>query len=513
MNGPEPTRPTDERAPGWTARGIDVPLQRDGIARVVRHFLYYLPTRGLPAVAGLVVLPFLTRSLSTSEFGILALAQTLISLGWTVTGGWLGAAVVREFSGHAARGELGVFSRTLARGMRWSFLMLLVFSGGVVLFGALNNGMRPVAPFVVIACVGQILQNISVSLLVAKLRPLIYATLETSCRVGGIALGLVLLKQGHGVPGYIAGLGIVSTIVGAIALLVAWPRAHGAPATTSADVRRWLIYGFTLSAAGIALWALSFIDRYLLSAMTSTSDVGVYAVGNLIGDKFISLPLLSFLAAANPLIINHFERHGPEHVEQQLFRYCRVLFIIGAPMLGFVFAFSGRIIPVATGSSSYGAALHVAWLISIGSFLFVLGSLAEVGIILSRRLNPILWASLIGLASNVIANVVLIPRLGILGAAIATPVGTGTFLAAIVWWARLTMPLRWPVTTILQSAAAATVGYAVARALLAGVPGELAAPLTAGAVGLVAYGGVLTGLHRLLPQRPLSPRRGPSSAP
>jgi O-antigen/teichoic acid export membrane protein len=48
-----------------------------------------MPTQVIPAIAGVLVLPILARELAPSELGILAIAQTLITLGRTAAGSWL----------------------------------------------------------------------------------------------------------------------------------------------------------------------------------------------------------------------------------------------------------------------------------------------------------------------------------------------------------------------------------------------------------------------------------------
>src|SRR4051794_36702386 len=94
-----------------TAAGL-APLRR-----LLRDFATYLPTQAIPAIAGFIVLPVLARKLSPTDLGVLAIAQTLISLGWTMLGAWLAGAIVREYPAARETDDLASFRATLIRGL------------------------------------------------------------------------------------------------------------------------------------------------------------------------------------------------------------------------------------------------------------------------------------------------------------------------------------------------------------------------------------------------------------
>ena len=74
--------------------------------RALRDFATYLPTQVIPAIAGVLVLPILARELAPSELGVLAIAQTLITLGWTAAGSWLTTTLIRELPAARQAGNL-----------------------------------------------------------------------------------------------------------------------------------------------------------------------------------------------------------------------------------------------------------------------------------------------------------------------------------------------------------------------------------------------------------------------
>jgi O-antigen/teichoic acid export membrane protein len=316
--------------------------------RVLRDFATYLPTQAIPALAGFLVLPFLARKLSSTEVGVLAIAQTLVTLGWTVVGSWLAAAIIRELPAAEAAGAMRGFARTLAKGAAAVLGALLVFVGGLALLGTVSAAISDNLVLIAAATAGLVAQNLAVSLFAARLRPRAYALVEVTARVGGISIGTALVFAGHGVRGYLTGLATASIVIGVAGLLVAWPRGEGGT-NDRVELAPWLRYGVPASTGAVAVWGLAFVDRYILAALKDAGTVGVYTVGNALGDRVIMVPMFAFAAASSPLLITAYERHGRHEVERLMRAYTRVVLVIGVACLAFVAAEGRDIVELLTG--------------------------------------------------------------------------------------------------------------------------------------------------------------------
>ncbi|HVS84123.1 MAG TPA: polysaccharide biosynthesis C-terminal domain-containing protein [Gaiellaceae bacterium] len=454
--------------------------------RALRDYATYLPTRAIPALAGLLVLPVLARKLTTSDLGVLALDQTLITLGWTVTGTWLTAAVVREYPAHRQRDDVAGFARVLRSAVGLCTAGVAVFALLVLAAGQVSSAIGDYELYVIAAAAGLAIQNIADSLFAAALRPRAYAVVELSGRIGGIALGIALVFTGHGVAGYLGGLAIGALAAGVPGLAFAWPRAPGEPSGAS-SVRAWLAYGVPTSTASVSDWALAFIDRYILAGLRASSAVGVYSVGNVIGDRIVSVPLAAFTVATTPALLTAYEHEGPHEVERLMRAYTRVILLLGLPAIAFVGAIAGTLIPALTGSHAYDGAIPVAPVVAGGAILFTLSAIAATGLSVAKHTRPLVWTSLVGLLVNVVANFALIPWLGVMGAAVATPVSTAALLVAVHVAARRHLAWRFPFATLGRACVAAGAGYGAAVAARH-VPGGAAASIVAaGAAGAAVY--------------------------
>lgn len=452
--------------------------------RALRDFATYLPTQLLPALAGFLVLPVLARKLAPTELGVLAICQTLITLGWTVVASWIAVSILRELPAHRVKGDLAGFAGALRKALLGAAATFAVFTAIVFLVGIGSSAVGDNAPLIVAATAGLVIQNVAVSIFAASLRPRAYALVDVTARIGGSVLGVALVLGGHKVAGYLAGVAAASLAIGAIGLAASWPRGGS---SSHVPISPWLRYGIPASAAAIATWLLAFVDRYILALLRDAGSVGVYTVSSVIGDRAVTIPVMAFFTAAGPLIVTAYERHGRGEVERLMTSYTRIALLVGVPIIAFVAVGSSDLVWILTGKYDYARHSGVAPIIAFGSFLFALAFIAATGLVIEKRTRPIVLASVAALVVNVGLNFALIPPFGLKGAAAATPVGMAVYLGGVYWSARKYAVWHFPFVTLARTAAAATAGSLVAVTAMPSDGWRPLALLIAGATGLPTY--------------------------
>jgi O-antigen/teichoic acid export membrane protein len=474
------------------------------VGRALRDFATYLPTQAIPAIAGFLVLPILARKLSPTDLGILALAQTLVTLGWTVVGSWLTQVIIRELPAARAQHRMRAFAVTFRRALMLSGAAYAVLLGLIAIAATQSVAIQSNLALIGAAIAAMIVQNIAVSVYAASFRPLSFAIVDVFARTGGIALGVILVFRGHGVSGYLLGLASASALVGLTGLHFAWPKADDDTLPDSGALRAWIRYGVPSGLAGLVMWGLFFIDRYLLAAFKSAHEVGVYSVGSAIGDKAVTLPTTAFFTAAAPLLVAAYEHRGRPEVERLMREYTRVILLLGLPIVAFLVASSGILVPALAGARYYHEAARVTPIIGVGSLLYVLALVSNTGLVIAKKTLPLAASAAIGLLANIVANVALIPPFGIIGAAISTPIGMGAYLLALQLAARRYARWEFPVLTLLRgttaAVAASVAASAVARRFDSG-PAQVAIVALLGGLLYVAILGVLRE-HRVQAKRP-----------
>jgi O-antigen/teichoic acid export membrane protein len=481
--------------------------------RVLQDFAVYFPARVLSAFAAAIALPILARRLPPTELGTLALAQTLINLGWIVSMQWLTATIVRELPRHRERGDRASFRRGVIRAFGLVLLSFLAFAVMVWIASLLSSAISQHVGIIIAAAAGLSAQNLTVTLLLADLRPKLYALVETIGRVGGIALGIRLVFQGHGVEGYLIGLAVVPAAVGVFGFAFAWPRGRDTVQQSEpVKLREWVGYGVPAAFSSSIMWAFLFVDRYMLAILKTTGDVGIYSLGAVVGSQAVLIPSLALSSVGRPRLYFAYESLGRAAVEDRVRAYTRLQLIIVVPVVAFVAVAAHPMIRfLSTGfyGRYYTPAIEVAPLLALATALQALGYLGNIGLNISRRTRLQLVGTGSALTLTVIANLILIPLLGIRGCAIATVLGSLVLMLAPRRKAAQYVTWHFPWVTLGRTLIAAVLGSAAAYGARLSVNGNLLQIVVAAGAGGIVYAVTLLVLREEL--RPQSQAVGARS--
>lgn len=175
--------------------------------------------------------------------------------------------------------------------------------------------------------------------------------------------------------------------------------------------RSWLL---CLSSLGAAVYLR--LDQVMLRHMRDAAEVGVYSVAANISEIWLFLPAAAITALFPALVAS---RADPEEYTARLVRMFGLLFAVGV-----LFASAGSIVAPWFFQTVYGDAYsQAASIFSVYAWGVVfLGVRLGVSrwLIIEDLLQHSLTSHLLGAATNIGLNLVLIPRYGPLGAAFAT---------------------------------------------------------------------------------------------
>ncbi len=191
------------------------------------------------------------------------------------------------------------------------------------------------------------------------------------------------------------------------------------------ELRRMLAYGLPLIPASLALWGVNLLDRSLLYKLGPKPDTGQYAVANRFGS------LLMFLVTAFALAFGPFQlalwREDADlekHVRSRALTYLTIGLVGTAVLLSL---FAREIVRLI--SPSYTSAYEAVGMLTMSVALFGISNLVLFGIGITRRMGYVAIYTVVALTLNVVLNLVLIPRWGMLGSAFATLIAYGALAA------------------------------------------------------------------------------------
>lgn len=496
----EPT-PTNER-PVWEFTTLRLPAigpRVESFANVARKLLkssgfYAIASLGGPAVS-LALTPFLAHNLQPSDYGALAILNTIISLASGITQLGLGSAFFRaynyDFTGKEDRRAVLSAVCLLLLGITLPVSLL-----AIALAPTLSQLIfqRPdFSGLIVLAAIAMLAQNLTVpgfAWLRAENRALLYSLVSMVNILLTLFATIIFVGVLH--QGIRGALLAVITGYSAVVLLVLPPILF----VTRLRIRLSIVwsllsFGAPLVFSVISIWILQLSDRYLLEIFGTLSATASYAVAYSLGSTLSTLVLSPFALAWPTAMYAIAKRKDAPKVFQTVFRWFSSALLFAA----FGLSLASTVVFNVLFPPSYHAAAPVIPIIAESIAFYGIYTILMIGANIRRTTWMISAFTAAAAVINFGLNLILIPRYGAMGAAYSTLIAY-VALAVIAYFANQRIyPLPFQ---IWRFAFAALVGVAIYYEVFA-LPNYFGPrsiwPLAA--VGLVLYGAWLILLAKM----------------
>jgi O-antigen/teichoic acid export membrane protein len=298
------------------------------------------------------------------------------------------------------------------------------------------------------------------------------------------AMTLAVLMAGGGVVALLGGSLLTGVVMWRVARALAGDPGR-APATTTgagfALLRRALPFGLLM--AGFALYYR--IDMLMLEWLAAPGELGRYAAAY----RFLDAVIVLAASLGGPLFprLSSVAISAPAEARRVLEAGWRPLLALGLPLTLGTIAVADGIVALLFGPAFAGAA-PLLRLLMLGTLPLFWVNVANHALIAGDRVWPLVRVYTLSALVNVAGNVVLVPRWGATGAAVATVVCEWLNLALVVRLLRDAFGLKLSAVGLWRYAAAAAV-------MLVAV--KLVQPLgvvAAVAIAAAAYAGALWAL-------------------
>lgn len=466
-----------------------------GAATLARNTVLNLAGQALPMLVAVAAIPAILAGLGVDRFGILAIAWIAFGLSGLFDLG-MGRAVTKFVAEALGRGEAegvgalvwtgaavqavagGLAALALAASAPFLAARVLVLPPELVTEAAATLRLVALAlPAVLVASsFSGALEAVQRFDLVNVVRAPLNA-LNFLLALLGVSLGLTL-------PGIVA-LIVTSRLVGCLAFVVAAltsiPSLRGRPAPSGTAFRKLARFGAWIMASGVTIPLLTHGERLLLATLLSVGALTFYTVPFEVIVRLAVIPA-SFALTLFPAV----SRYGPgrtAELAELLGRTLKFLVLAATPVLAFLALFAHEVLAVWIDP---GFALEAALALQLLAVAFFLNALAYVPLTAVQGLGrPDLKVKLDLVKIPVFVGLclVLIPRGGVAGAALAKLVITVVDSTALFWLAARAgaPPFRTLAGGMFFRAAVASGAF-----MLAAAAGVLLAPGVTAALALFA---------------------------
>ena len=205
-------------------------------------------------------------------------------------------------------------------------------------------------------------------------------------------------------------------------------------------IRELLKFSLPLVLVGVLQFLILWTDTFMLGALSSAETVGLYraAVQTAL---LLGMVLRAFNSIFAPIISDLYSKKRQETLDLLFKTITRWVFVLTAPLFAIIIVAGDSVLEI------FGPAFPVVWLplILLGLSQMLDASMGPVGYILIMSGNQkiefynVLFVALL----NIALNFIMIPKLGTLGAALAT--GTSVICVNLIRLVAVTLRLKlWP---------------------------------------------------------------------
>lgn len=458
-----------------------VPARGFARSTVLYAFATFIPRIGL-----FLLLPIYARLLTPAEVGQFSLMMSLAGLLAILLRLGMDATLIRfhfQFNGELGRLYATTFSVAVVSAV------VLSVSAGLVLSATFSHifagiAFLPVGVLALLIGAGNSFQFVPAAWYRATEQAGRYAAMTTATFV--ISAGLTLWLLGilrAGLEGALVGqLGGAATVVAfAVIVIVRLPNL----ALDWGLAVRALRFGLPIIPHALSAWVLNVFDRWLLAillpvaAMTAQAQIGAYWIGYQLGYA-VSLLGVSIQAAWLPIVYRQTDPvAGGRRVGAMLVASTAALSVI-AVAVGLT---APEVIRLVAGEE-YASAVPVVSIVAAASVFYGMYVIAVAVLLHEHRTGTMAAVTLATGVLNIAINVVLIPMIGIVGAAIASLIANMVYGVTTVWLAGRLWPLSLPLRRLGVILAAPTALLIAAAWVGDFVPLALRVAVAGGYVGV-----------------------------
>jgi len=403
--------------------------------RIFRGTMFVMLSRMTSMTAMLVFSIIMARALGRDQYGLISIAIGIFGIATIVGDMGLNVASTRYTAIHRKKGE----REEIIAILRASIILKVV--SGVALMLVLwlvSPGLedvfdKPVGRLISLMALA-IVFNMPASAFQAIIRGHHRLDLFAGCNmvrdIVWLTSSVVLVNIGYGVEGAVIGhvIGQVAWFISNVVAYFVFLHVQATPADIQKTAKRLILFGLPVITVDVMIFVYSWTDTFVIGIFRSTAEVSSYniAFGMI---SMIMVFIGSVSTTVFPILSERSVRKDPVELTEHYNRLTRIICLIVFPVLSFL-VFVQPFVFLVYGDE-YLAGLVVLWILAVWGYFRPFGSMSATMLTAMGRQRYVLYATTFIALANLGLNLVLVPWIGMIGAAIASTISicAGTVLS------------------------------------------------------------------------------------
>lgn len=442
----------------------------------------------LVALSGFILLSLLTKTVGVHDYGIWTQVNITVTLLWTLANLGLPFAVIRFLAGETDRNKVqeGFYS-VISVVFLTTFIascLLTVFASSIA--KAFFDGALGIVRIIGLIVLISSLNRAYLSLFRTFQQMKSYSILSTTKAYAQVGIVAYLVLNGFGIFSIVLSIVAVEAILFAI-LFCLIKSQIGIKKPHLSGMRQYLSFGVPTVPANISSWVISSSDRYVIGYFLGATMVGIYSAGYVLGNLlFMFAGVLGFVL---PPVLSKFYDEGRLDKVKTILRYSlRYFLALAIPFVFGAILLSKQVLVLFSTPAIALQGYIIVPIVALSTLVFGFGGVISHILILVKQTKIIGAAWLLAALVNLSLNILIIPYIGILGAAIATLIAHLLATSVLVRYSfkefKFNIDWRFLIKSLIASAIMALVIWSMH-------PQSNSATIITVLVGVAVYGVVL----------------------
>ena len=414
-------------------------------------------TNILISLSSLIFIPIITKSFTTAEYGMWAQVNTTIALVPNIANLGLPYTMVRFLSAETDRERIkdSFYPMITLTFISTVIICLLFLIFGNAIANALFNGSMQVLYITTaisfFACMNLMLISYFRTFKQMK-RYSLFLVLQSYI---GVFVSIYLTYAGYNIETVVLGLltGYVAVFLMMAFLIV---RYLGIGMGKWSNLKEQLAFAIPTIPSNVSSWVVDSSDKYVIGILIGSVAVGCYSPGYALGS--ILLMFLSPFAVLLPAILpEHYEKGNIDEVDKYLSYSMKYYLLLTVPAAVGMSVLSKPLLYIITTPEIALGGYIVTPFVCLGAIFMGMYGITNNILILEKNTMILgkLW--IIVAVSNIVLNIILVPHLNILGAAVSTLICYILAFSVTAFASKKTMRLPFDIKDLLKIISASAI--------------------------------------------------------
>ncbi len=394
-------------------------------------------TNLIGGLSGLILLPILTKTLPIEDYG--TYVQIIVTIGLVPAVAMLGLpyTMVRYLAAAESREEIrqGYYSiagiTLITAGGLSLVLYILAEPIAAALFDNQVTVTQILAAIIFLECINGL--QINYFRTFQQIKRYSSITLLKTC--SQLVLVGILVLAGYGLFGATIGLFITDLIL-VLTTGVLIVSAIGVAVPKFRHLKEYLSFGLPTVPGNLSGWVVQSSDRYVIAILLGTAAVGYYTPGYTLGNLVATFVApLSFLLPA--ILSKHYDENNMTGVQTILSYSLKYYLILAIPSVVGLSLLSRPLLTVLSTSDIAAEGYFITPFVALSALLFGTYAILMQVYILEKKTKFIAALWMLAAVMNLGLNIIIIPYVGIVGAAVTTLIAFSFAFIATVYFSKI----------------------------------------------------------------------------